>query len=74
MHLWKLSLVPVMACLIASVADADPQRLLTFADGRPDGGIRQGADTEDGLDSPGDIFVFDQLTFVKCLYAFYKTM
>eukprot|EP01064_Diplonema_japonicum_P009514 TRINITY_DN169_c0_g1_i3.p1 TRINITY_DN169_c0_g1~~TRINITY_DN169_c0_g1_i3.p1 ORF type:complete len:181 (+),score=54.02 TRINITY_DN169_c0_g1_i3:88-630(+) len=32
----------------------------TFADGRPDGGIRQSADVEDGLDSPGDIFVFDQ--------------
>ena len=35
-------------------------RLVTYADGRVDGGIRQGADTEDGLDSPGDIFVFDQ--------------
>jgi hypothetical protein len=32
----------------------------TFADGRADGGIRQGADGEDGLDSPGDVFVFDQ--------------
>eukprot|EP01059_Diplonema_ambulator_P009585 TRINITY_DN194_c0_g2_i2.p1 TRINITY_DN194_c0_g2~~TRINITY_DN194_c0_g2_i2.p1 ORF type:complete len:172 (+),score=50.66 TRINITY_DN194_c0_g2_i2:59-574(+) len=35
-------------------------RFTTFADGRPDGGIRQSADGEDGLDSPGDVFVFDQ--------------
>lgn len=34
--------------------------LLTFADGRADGGIRQGANIEDGMDSPGDVFVFDQ--------------
>ena len=39
---------------------ADQVTLLTFADGRTDGGIRQGADVEDGLDSPGDVFVFDQ--------------
>ncbi len=39
---------------------ADEETLLTFADGRTDGGIRQGADIEDGLDSPGDVFVFDQ--------------
>ena len=35
-------------------------RLITFADGRPDGGIRQHADISEGVDSPGDIFVFDQ--------------
>ena len=34
--------------------------LVTYADGRPDGGIRQSADTNDGVDSPGDVFVFDQ--------------
>lgn len=34
--------------------------IITFADGRADGGIRQSAENEDGLDSPGDIFVFDQ--------------
>ena len=41
-------------------AGADDETILTFADGRTDGGIRQGADVEDGLDSPGDVFVFDQ--------------
>jgi len=41
-------------------AEAKDQTILTFADGRTDGGIRQGADSEDGLDSPGDVFVFDQ--------------
>jgi len=39
---------------------ANGETIITFADGRTDGGIRQSADTEDGLDSPGDIFVFDQ--------------
>lgn len=34
--------------------------LTTFADGRVDGGIRQSAEVEDGFDSPGDVFVFDQ--------------
>jgi hypothetical protein len=42
------------------LAESNDSTLITFADGRADGGIRQGADTEDGLDSPGDIFVFDQ--------------
>jgi hypothetical protein len=41
-------------------APAGEARLLTYADARPDGGIRQGADGDDGRDSPGDIFVFDQ--------------
>jgi hypothetical protein len=35
-------------------------RLVTYADGRTDSGIRQNADRDDSLDSPGDIFVFDQ--------------
>ena len=43
-----------------SPASADGDVFLTFADGRSDGGIRQSADVEDGLDSPGDVFVFDQ--------------
>ncbi len=34
--------------------------IITYADGRVDGGIRQAADLEDESDSPGDIFVFDQ--------------
>ena len=41
-------------------AHASEISLLTFADGRTDGGIRQGANIEDGMDSPGDVFVFDQ--------------
>lgn len=46
---------------LCTLAFADEQRvLITFADGRSDGGIRQGADIEDGRDSPGDVFVFDQ--------------
>ena len=43
-----------------SLSHADKQVIVTYADGRPDGGIRQGANSEDGLDSPGDVFVFDQ--------------
>ncbi|MEN8176821.1 MAG: hypothetical protein ABFS23_13730, partial [Pseudomonadota bacterium] len=43
-----------------SCHEAGEFSLVTYADGRPDGGIRQGADTGDGIDSPGDIFVFDQ--------------
>jgi hypothetical protein len=35
-------------------------RLVTYADGRPDGGIRQSAEPDNGIDSPGDIFIFDQ--------------
>ena len=42
------------------LAQAGEVHLITFADGRTDGGIRQSADTDDGRDSPGDIFVFDQ--------------
>ena len=50
----------VTMALLPTTALADDITLLTFADGRTDGGIRQGADVEDGLDSPGDVFVFDQ--------------
>ena len=50
----------VVLVSLAVPALADEDFLLTFADGRSDGGIRQGADVEDGLDSPGDVFVFDQ--------------
>jgi hypothetical protein len=39
---------------------ADSIELVTYADGRSGGGIRQLAATDDGLDSAGDIFVFDQ--------------
>ena len=39
---------------------AGESRLITYADGRPGGGIRQIAETSDAVDSPGDIFVFDQ--------------
>ena len=62
---WTSKLARVLLCAllltpIALTAAADEEFLLTFADGRSDGGIRQGADVEDGLDSPGDVFVFDQ--------------
>jgi hypothetical protein len=43
-----------------SCLQAGEFRLVTYADGRTDGGIRQGANTGDNPDSPGDIFVFDQ--------------
>ena len=58
-----------MSVILSLMFVLTPQQLLakhkgtsfiTFADGRTDGGIRQGADSEDGLDSPGDVFVFDQ--------------
>ena len=41
-------------------ADSKWYTLLTYADGRSDGGIRQSAEGENSLDSPGGIFVFDQ--------------
>lgn len=53
-------LVAAVLLVQAPVLQAGDFRLVTFADGRPDGGIRQGADTGDGSDSPGDIFAFDQ--------------
>ncbi len=54
-----VSLFLLLSFQVPALAD-DEVTLLTFADGRLDGGIRQGADVEDGLDSPGDVFVFDQ--------------
>jgi hypothetical protein len=42
------------------VAIKTGSRLITHADGTADGVIRQGAKTNDSLDSPGNIFVFDQ--------------
>jgi hypothetical protein len=56
----QLSMVMLWAVLLSSTVQADEIEILTFADGRSDGGIRQGAAGEDGLDSPGDVFVFDQ--------------
>ncbi len=50
----------LLLALLQLPAEASNDTILTFADGRTDGGIRQGADIEDGLDSPGDVFVFDQ--------------
>ena len=41
-------------------AYAGEWHLITYADGRVDGGIRQLSANDDGYDSPGDIFVFDQ--------------
>jgi len=45
--------------------EASDDIIITYADGRSSGGIRQGADSEDGRDSPGDIFVFDQKLLAK---------
>ncbi len=50
----------LMLVLFWSSADATDFVIITFADGRTDGGIRQNADIEDRLDSPGDVFIFDQ--------------
>ncbi len=50
----------LVSTMLFSTVEARDFRIVTFADGRPDGGIRQSADTEDGIDAPGDIFVFDQ--------------
>jgi len=49
-----------LVVLLSLPAYAKDCTIITFADGRPGGGIRQSAENEDGLDSPGDIFVFDQ--------------
>eukprot|EP01059_Diplonema_ambulator_P009582 TRINITY_DN194_c0_g1_i2.p2 TRINITY_DN194_c0_g1~~TRINITY_DN194_c0_g1_i2.p2 ORF type:complete len:174 (+),score=59.43 TRINITY_DN194_c0_g1_i2:61-582(+) len=54
-----LSRVCAMFALVGA-ASCDRVTLTTFADGLPDGGIRQSADGESGLDAPGNIFVFDQ--------------
>ncbi len=63
-NIFKKSLFALPATLLLSAlilpAHAHNLTLVTFADGRADGGIRQGANIEDGLDSPGDVFVFDQ--------------
>jgi hypothetical protein len=61
----KKRVAPLMAFALMTAGfqlcvSADEETLLTFADGRSDGGIRQSAEVEDGLDSPGDVFVFDQ--------------
>lgn len=55
-----LALLVAATLAMTFPALAEDLAFLTFADGRSDGGIRQGADVEDGLDSPGDVFVFDQ--------------
>jgi hypothetical protein len=53
--------IPILLlALFQPAAEAADLIIITFADGRTDGGIRQGSDIEDRLDSPGDMFVFDQ--------------
>ena len=59
-RLAPLAVAVLLSLMLQLPAGADELTFLTFADGRTDGGIRQGADVEDGLDSPGDVFVFDQ--------------
>lgn len=66
-----ISGITVVSGLINFQAKSDDiTTITTFADGRKDGGIRQGADADNGLDSPGDVFVFDQ----KLLAADSKTV
>jgi hypothetical protein len=59
-----LPLLPLVLLLLpgafAALA-APPERvLITYADARAGGGIRQNTDRDAELDSPGDTFVFDQ--------------
>ena len=56
----QLTFVLAAGLWFCNGVNASSLELTTFADARPDGGIRTGADIEDGLDSPGDVFVFDQ--------------
>ncbi len=55
---FKGIVIPLGLLLVAAQAAAI--EIVTYADGRSGGGIRQAAAADDGLDSPGDIFVFDQ--------------
>jgi hypothetical protein len=59
-HLTKMALAIVMLLTGLEAANAGEWRLVTYADGRAEGGIRQLSANDDGYDSPGDIFVFDQ--------------
>lgn len=60
MRLGTLLVLATLLLIQPLCLQASEFRLVTYADGRPDGGIRQSADANDGVDSPGDIFVFDQ--------------
>jgi len=55
-----ISTPALLLALLQLPAESKDYTILTFADGRTDGGIRQGANIEDGFDFPGDVFVFDQ--------------
>ncbi len=55
-----ISTPALLLALLQLPAEAENYAILTFVDGRTDGGIRQGANIEDGFDSPGDVFAFDQ--------------
>ena len=70
-HIATVSAIAILSGIIIFQASSnDTVTIITFADGRKDGGIRQSAATDDRLDSPGDIFVFDQ----KLLAADSKTV
>lgn len=58
-HIARIAVTAVLL-IQQTCLQASEFRLVTYADGRAGGGIRQGADTDDSPDSPGDIFVFDQ--------------
>ncbi len=51
----------ILTTLVLMVSQSDTREtLVTYADGRTDGGIRQAARPDDQADAPGDVFVFDQ--------------
>lgn len=55
-----LAIPLLLLALFLSSTEAADFIIITYADGRTDGGIGQGADSEDTQDSLGDMFVFDQ--------------
>jgi len=60
LRITQISISALVLIFVQLTAEAKDQTFVTFADGRTHGGIRQGSAIDDGQDSPGDIFVFDQ--------------
>eukprot|EP01059_Diplonema_ambulator_P006961 TRINITY_DN1652_c0_g1_i1.p1 TRINITY_DN1652_c0_g1~~TRINITY_DN1652_c0_g1_i1.p1 ORF type:complete len:175 (+),score=39.17 TRINITY_DN1652_c0_g1_i1:61-585(+) len=50
----------MLFCLVGVAQGITKVTITTWADGTATGGIRQSAAGEDGLDHPGNIFVYDQ--------------
>jgi len=55
-----VSTTSLLLALFNFQAKSDDLTIVTFADGRSDGGIHQSVDAENTLDSPGNVFIFDQ--------------